>query len=320
MVNQQSMSKAALPNTFIIGVQKAGTTTLDDWLAQHPQIYCYESLKDVLLFARFNSMAEITQRMQKEPAAYKNEPVVLQSAVNYIFYPQYLAKLAEMRPDAKLLLILRNPLDRAVSSYGYFTKMLRENRGMEEALIYKPSDSTEFSRDNSDFTYIEHGLYAKQIKSCLQYFPKEQLLVLDYDELATNPKGLLQRIYTFLNIEAFEPDLTPKNVTGSVKSQTFQDKLVNRSNARKWFVDKIIDPIFPVGKRKMLKKKLFEMNTGKKQPAVQVKQEDKETVARIKKQLKPYFIEDAKELDALLGTSFYEQWFEKKLSTVKSKS
>lgn len=314
------MSKAILPNTFLIGVQKAGTTTLDDWLAQHPQIYCYESLKDVLLFARFNSTDEILQRMQKEPAPYKGEPVVLQSAVNYIFYPQYLQQLAQMQPNAKLLLILRNPVDRAVSSYGYFTKMLRETRSMEEALVYTPSDNTDFSRDNSDFTYIEHGLYARQIRNCLQYFSKDQLLVLDYDELAKNPKGLLQQIYTFLGIDAFEPDLTPKNVTGSVKSQALQDKLVNRSNFRKWVVDKVIDPFFPVGKRKMLKKKLFEMNTGKKQAVVAVKQEDKETVARIKKQLKPYFLEDARELDAMLGTTFYEQWFEKKMAATEKSS
>ena len=314
------MSKAILPNTFLIGVQKAGTTTLDDWLAQHPQIYCYESLKDVLLFARFNSTDEILQRMQKEPAPYKGEPVVLQSAVNYIFYPQYLQQLAQMQPNAKLLLILRNPVDRAVSSYGYFTKMLRETRSMEEALVYTPSANTDFSRDNSDFTYIEHGLYARQIRNCLQYFSKDQLLVLDYDELAKNPKVLLQQIYTFLGIDAFEPDLTPKNVTGSVKSQALQDKLVNRSSFRKWVVDKVIDPFFPVGKRKMLKKKLFEMNTGKKQAVVAAKQEDKETVARIKKQLKPYFLEDTRELDAMLGTTFYEQWFEKKMAAAEKSS
>src|SRR5215211_4470754 len=97
--------KAVFPNTFIIGVQKAGTTTLDDWLSQHPEIYCYESLKDIHLFARFKSIDEIEQRLKKEPAPYKNQPVILQSAVNYIFYPQLLASIAEFNSEAKLIVI-----------------------------------------------------------------------------------------------------------------------------------------------------------------------------------------------------------------------
>src|SRR3954454_3541494 len=258
------MSSPVLPNTFIIGVQKAGTTTLDDWLAQHPQIYYYESLKDVHLFARFKSMKEIEQRLKKEPAQYKNQPVILQSAVNYIFYPQLLASIAEFNPKAKLILILRNPVDRAISSYAYFKKMLRETRSMEEALLYEPKEVTEFTTDNSDFTYIEHGFYAKQIKNCLQYFPKEQLLVLDYDDLLKNASALLYKVFSFLNIDTtFQPDLNPKNVTGSVKNQFLQERIIKRGTVRKWMVDNLVDPFFSVGKRKMLKRKLFELNTRK---------------------------------------------------------
>src|SRR6476660_4179310 len=277
------MSSPVLPNTFIIGVQKAGTTTLDDWLAQHPQIYCYESLKDVHLFAKFKSMEEIEQRLKKEPAPYKNQPVILQSAVNYIFYPQLLANIAEFNPKAKLILILRNPVDRAISSYAYFQKMLRETRPMEEALIYQPEEVTEFTKDNSDFTYIEHGFYAKQIKSCLLYFPEEQLLVLDYEDLSKNPSALLYKLFSFLDIDTtFQPDLTPKNVTGSVKNQFLQENIIKHGKVRKWVVDNLVDPLFPVGKRKMLKRKLFEMNTGKKKTSQSSPEADKEIIEQIK--------------------------------------
>lgn len=307
------MANPVLPNTFIIGVQKAGTTTLDDWLAQHPQIYCYESLKDIHLFARFKTREEIVGRLKKEPAPYKNQPVILQSAVNYIFYPQLLKAIEQFNSKAKLIVILRNPVDRAISSYGYFTKMLRETRPMEEALIYEPRQTTEFSKDNSDFTYIEHGFYAKQIKCCLEYFPKEQLLILDYDDLAKNPSLLLHKIFSFLGIDiSFQPDLTPKNVTGTVKNQFLQESIINkRGRARKWVVDNLVDPIFPVAKRKLLKRKLFEMNTGKAKAAqAPVPTADKQTIEKIKKQLAPYFYDDAKELDMMLQTKFYEKWFD----------
>jgi Sulfotransferase domain len=305
------MSKAVFPNTFLIGVQKAGTTTLDDWLAQHPQIFCYESLKDVHLFARYANKEEIDKRLQQETAGYTSQPIVLQSAVNYFFYPQLLQSIAQYAPQAKLIVILRNPVDRAVSSYSYFKKMLRETRPMEEAMIYPPKEATDFNKDNNDFTYIEHGLYAKQVKSCLQYFTKEQLLVLDYNDLVKNPAGLLKNMFTFLGVDAdFMPDLTPKNVTGSVKSQLLQETIIKKQGKfRKWAVDNIIDPVFPVGKRKMLKRKLFELNTGKNQVAKPVQEESKETIAAVKQALAPYFINDAKELDAILGTSFSAKWF-----------
>jgi hypothetical protein len=284
---------------------------LDDWLSQHPQIYCYESIKDVHLFARFNSIEEIEQRLKKEPAPYKNQPVILQSAVNYIFYPQLLTSIAKFNSKAKLILILRNPVDRAISSYSYFKKMLRETRPMEEALIYEPKEATEFTKANSDFTYIEHGFYAKQIKNCLKYFPEEQLLVLDYNDLSKNTSALLYKLFSFLNIDvAFQPDLTPRNVTGSVKNQFLQERMIKRGKIRKWIVDNLVDPFFPVGKRKLFKRKLFEMNTEKtKMNQQSLPEPDKEAIEQIKKRLRLYFIEDAKELDALMGTKFSEKWF-----------
>lgn len=305
------------PNTFLCGIQKAGTTTLDDWLSQHPQIYCYDSLKDVHLFYRFKNRDEIMKRLAIETPAYNNEPVVLQSAVNYIFYPSMMQAIASYRPDAKLIVILRNPMDRAVSAYHYFKKMRRETRSMKEALLYAPKDNFEFSHDNSDFTYIEHGLYCRQIHEALKYFSKEQLLVLDYAQLAKDPDTMLRKLYSFLGVdENFKPDLSPKNVTGEVKSDFVQNKMLSHNKYRKWFVDNIIDPIFPVNKRKQLKRRIFEMNTAKGKSPVPVTEETKEEINEIKKQLQPYFEDDSAKLDLLLGTNFCGQWFAKREANV----
>ncbi len=257
----------AFPNTFLIGVQKAGTTTLDDWLSQHPDIYCYDSLKDVHLFYRFKTKEEMEKRMALETPAYKGEKIILQSAVNYVFYESMLQGIQAHFPKAKLLLILRNPADRAISAYQYFCKMNRESRTMEAALTYTPKDCTSFNHDNSDFTYIEHGFYGKQVQTVLKYFPKEQLLLLDYDDLRSRPQYLMQQIANFLEVdENFVPDFSPKNVTGTVKSQALQQTVLSHNKYRKWVVDHIIDPIFPVTKRKALKKRIFEWNTKQNKP------------------------------------------------------
>ena len=295
------MENPHYPNAFIIGVQKAGTTTLDDWLSQHPQIYCYESLKDVHLFGVL-SKDEIEKKLLEEPVEYSGEPVVLQSAVNYIFYSQLLNGIKENCPDAKLIVILRNPFDRAISAYYYFKKMLREQRSIEEALLYKPQNDLKFSKLNNDFTYIEHGLYHRQIKGCLDYFPKEQLLVLDYDELIKQPQTVVKKFFSFLEVdESFKPEFASRNITGEIKNQWLQEKLIKQSKLKKIVVKYFIDFWMPRSKRKALKKKMFEMNTGKK--------ETNENLQKIKEQLAQYFIEDAKKLDELLGTTFSEKWF-----------
>lgn len=305
------MTKPVYPNTFIIGVQKAGTTTLDDWLSQHPQIYCYDALKDVHLFGLMNE-SDIEKKLLMEPAAYKGQPVVLQSAVNYIFYPSLLKAISEIQPKARLIAILRNPVDRAISAYNYFQKMLREKRPAGESLLYQPADQIPFSKDNNDFTYIEHGLYYRQIKSVLDYFPKDQLLVLDYNELRRSPEAMNKKIFTFLGVDKdFMPDLTQKNITGEVKNQWLQQKLIKQGKIKKFIVKYLVNPWMPRSKRKLLKQKMFEMNTSKNAGVVKPTEELSEELKTIKAQLPSYFIDDTKQLDNLLGTSFYEKWFSK---------
>jgi hypothetical protein len=303
------MQAPVFPNTFIIGVQKAGTTTLNDWLSQHPEIFCYNSLKDIPLFVKFPQPEQLNKRLMLETPAYNNETVVLHSAVNYIFYPSLIQQIANKQPNAKLILILRNPVARAISSYFYFNKMFREKNDIEKALLYQPKKDFEITRDNNDFTYIEHGFYFEQVKNCLNFFSGEQLLVLDYDDLKNDPETLLKYVFKFLNIdEMFTPNFAAKNVTGELKSKYLQQSIIKKSSTKKWIVDHLIDPWLPVNKRKLLKNKMFELNTSKqKQPAdLQVSEE---TLEKIRAKLKEYYLHDTAQLDELLGTNFYSKWF-----------
>lgn len=305
-----SIKQAPFPNTFLIGVQKAGTTTLNDWLSQHPEIYGYNSLKDIPLFVKFPQPQQLNKRLLLETPAYNNQSVVLHSAVNYIFYPSLLQQIAAKQPGAKLILILRNPVARGISSYFYFKKMMRESRDIETALIYQPKKEFEITRDNNDFTYIEHGFYYDQVKSCLQFFKPEQLLVLDYDDLKNKPQELLRRTFAFLGVdENYEPNLEAKNVTGELKSKFLQQRMVNKNPIRKWLVDNLVDPIMPVNKRKLLKNKIFEFNTSKQKEATETVAISEESLQKVRSSLKEFYIHDAAMLDELIGTDFYSKWF-----------
>jgi hypothetical protein len=305
-----SAKQAPFPNTFLIGIQKAGTTTLNDWLSQHPDIYCYNSLKDIPLFVKFPQPQQLNKRLLLETPGYAQQSIVLHSAVNYIFYPSLLKQIAAKQPDAKLVLILRNPVARAISSYFYFKKMLRENRNIEEALIYHPKNNFEITRDNNDFTYIEHGFYFEQVRNCFKEFPKEQLLILDYNDLKDQPGELLKNVFSFLGVdETFQPNLEAKNVTGELKSKLLQQSIVKKSGLRKWVVDKLVDPWLPVNKRKLIKNKMFEMNTAKQQQPVAAMEINEATLQKIRSYLKELYLHDTAQLDELLGTDFYSRWF-----------
>jgi hypothetical protein len=304
------MKKAAFPNTFIIGAQKAGSTTLNNWLSQHPQVYAYNSLKDIPLFYYFKTEEQLQQRLLLEKPAYQNQPVVLHSAVNYILYPQLLQAIAQKAPKAKLIFIIRHPVQRAFSAYYYFQKMLRETRTLKEAFMYEPKEMIDYCEYNNDFTYIEHGLYYKQITHCLQLFPKEQLLVLDYEDLKQKKEALLFKVFQFLEIDtSFQPNFQSKNITGSVKNKSLQKVLVAHNNKlRKWLVHNLVDFWMPVTTRRKLKQKLFELNTNKTKNAT-LKNNDTAEIETIKNYLQSFFKEDTLLLDNLLQTHFYQKWF-----------
>ncbi|HEX5153331.1 MAG TPA: sulfotransferase domain-containing protein [Parafilimonas sp.] len=306
--------QAPFPDTFLIGVQKAGTTTLNDWIGQHPQVYCYNSLKDIPLFIKYPQPDQLNRRLLLESPPYNGQPVVFHSAVNYIFYPSLIQQLAQRQPGAKLIVVLRNPVIRAISSYFYFRKMLREHRDIETALLYHPEKKIEITRDNNDFTYIEHGLYSQQIKNCLEFFPGQQLLVLDYEELTHDPKMLLAKVFRFLNIdEKFIPNLNTKNVTGELKSKFLQQEILKKNTVRKWVVDRLVDPWLPVTKRKLLKNRMLELNTAKQKQGITEPKISEQILQKIESRLREFYIQDTALLDKMLNTDFYSKWFSHKV-------
>ncbi len=308
------MKNKGIPNTFIIGVQKSGTTTLHDWLIQHPEIYGKREIKDVDFFSHPERSKNSKELLFNAFKNNKGEKVMLHSCVNYFLYEKALERISQLVPDAKIIVIFRNPVKRAISAFNYFKKLKVEDRDIEEALIYNPKDILEFSRFNNDFTYIEHGLYFKQLQQCLKYFKKEQVLLLEFDELHNNPENLLRRVYEFLKISKnFLPDLKARNVTGKVKNKWIQDLLLHTGGGKKMAM-KILNliGISPI-KRKSIKQKLIDVNTTNENTTSKRGENKKKdaTTRVILEKLTENFIEDTKQLDVLLGTNYELKWFKK---------
>lgn len=292
-----------LPNTILIGAQKAGTTSIYDWLMQHPDVCGHVDVKDFAFFAKdFHYNKGLKSLSNRFAKYYKNEKIILHGSVEYIFFDKALARIKKDCPNARFILILRDPVERLYSAFRYFKKMQLE---VEDNLLSASIDKRE-ERMHSDnyaiknsLTYIDHGLYAKQLKSFYKYFSPEQIHICFFDDLKEHKEKLINRIYNFLEVsDSFEPNFVIKNMTGKVRNNLLQKVLFKRSKLRKFMVDNILDYIFPLQKRTELRWKLKEWNTIKKD----VKSSKKEKMSDLERQtLLRYFIKDIEELEDMLN-------------------
>ena len=155
---------------------------------------------------------------------------------NYVFYPNAHNRIKQSLPNSKLIVILRNPIDRAYSHYNYQKKLHRgalENTTFEEIVdeeIKKMNHDgfeQEFQRNfhlkNDRIPYVHLGIYAKFLKNWLAVFPIEQFHFVKTEELAQDPTSVINTTFNFLGLEDFTiPDLQKRNTTkySDMKTET----------------------------------------------------------------------------------------------------
>ena len=236
------MKELIRPNTFLIGVQKSATTSLYNWISQHPEICAPNSLKDIPFFiddTLFIKGFEFLHNTYKK--YYNNQKVIIQGNVNYIFFEKSIKRIYDFNPDAKFILVLRNPVDRAISSYYFARKRGIESLEIETAFKNESEvvKSTDF-HELCELTYKSHGLYAQQMKTYLKYFKREQVCILLFDDLKKEPENELKKVFDFLNVSNdFQPVLNYLNETGEPRSKMI-NKFIYKDNWLKKVVNKYV--------------------------------------------------------------------------------
>jgi len=198
-----------LPDFLILGAQKAGTTALYAYLRWHPQV-TGPSFKEVSFFDRHYARGE---RWYRAHLPVRRRAVVGEASPSYLFHPLAPERVARMLPEARLIALLRNPVDRAFSHYQHEVALGREQLSFEDALArerermdgeleHMVRDPAYFSHAWWNFTYAARGRYAEQLERWFEAFPREQLLVLLSEDLATDTAGTYRRVLEFLGVEA----------------------------------------------------------------------------------------------------------------------
>ena len=264
------------PNTFLIGVQKAATTSVFNWLSQHPEVCAPLAMKDLAFFTR--PVFYRDKGLEYLLGHYKNcnstQKIKLQGSVHYIFFENALKRIQRFCPDAKFILILRQPIDRAISSYKYARKFDYEALSFHKAI--NEEDKRMRSNDIrtvSECTYINHGFYAFQIERFLKYFKRDQLKILLYEDIKDKPEKSVRDLYGFLDVcPEFKPRLESHNKTGGLRSKSLQ-KLFFGDHLLKKGILNIITNLLSEEQKAKLRWKLIHLNTSNNEEKLEIDQE-----------------------------------------------
>jgi hypothetical protein len=209
-----------LPDFLVLGAQKAGTTALYEYLRRHPQI-SGPSWKEVSFFDRHWARGESWYRGNFPNVARTRGKHVGEASPSYVFHPLAPQRVEEVVPEARLIVLVRNPVDRALSQYNHEVALGREPLPFEEALDAEEerlrgeqermaADPRYFSREWWSHTYKARGRYAEQLERWLAVFPCEQLLILPSDDLGSDPARAHAQVLEFLGASPQRLDSYPR--------------------------------------------------------------------------------------------------------------
>ena len=193
-LNSRSTVSADSPQRFfIIGAQKAGTTSLYEYLATHPDIFA-SPIKETKFFLNPTPTTENENSYRSMFAGRAAERWAFEASPHYTQYPRYQgvpARIHATFPQARLIYILRHPIDRIYSHYLFrLSKPDKgEQRSFDEAIDANP-------------LYLDTSRYHLQLTQYLGLFPPTHILVVFFEELVADPRTTVKRIFDFLAVDS----------------------------------------------------------------------------------------------------------------------
>lgn len=226
------MEKNLWPNFFIVGAPRSGTTSLYEYLKKVSSIYMSPEKEPDYFKADNQSIIGIecdkTKKYLKLFENVKNELIIGEATVTYLADPISASLIYKISPNAKILISLRNPVDRMISHHKIYSS--GREFGSFHTFIFNPSDKLKTISKNM----FESGLYFKQVKKYLDIFGKNNVKIIIFEEFAENERITVKEILEFLNInenisnidfKVYNPSFTPK---GSWVKPLMRSRLIKK--------------------------------------------------------------------------------------------
>jgi Sulfotransferase domain len=176
-----------LPNFIVIGPGKTGTTWLYDRLCEHPQVFLARHTKETVFFTEFYERG--LGWYEKFFAGSAGAVAAGEVSNTYFFSPEAPARIARHLPHAKLIVLLRNPVERVLSLYLFRRRNGHISGSLEDAIA-------------QDSALLSQNFYDEHLTRYLTFFPREQIFVGLFDDLREDPAKLMRSICSFLGLDA----------------------------------------------------------------------------------------------------------------------
>lgn len=188
-----------LPDFIIAGAQKCGTSTLHFALKKHPEVFM-SSPKELNFFhVRQNYERGIEWYASFFKECHSNY-IAGESTPEYFHYEQVPKRIANTLPNVKIIILLRNPVDRAYSNYWHSVRYGHESLRFEHAIQIESHRIAKDPRKKALHSYLYRGHYVQQIERYLQLFDRSRILIIIAEEYFLNPELILTQITDFLKI------------------------------------------------------------------------------------------------------------------------
>lgn len=211
------------PDFIIIGAAKCGTSSLFNYLSHHPQIL-FPHKKELDFFWK-NFDKGIDWYLAQFPAITDRPDLIAGEATpNYLRFPLAAQRIKKCFPQVKSIVLLRNPIERAVSwhyhkiSSGLATGTIEEAIATEIKQLENWNETDFINAGYRNPDNLLSSLYLYQLKVWIELFGREQLLILQSEDLYNNPERVMERVFSFLNISVSKLSQYPKINAGSYKS------------------------------------------------------------------------------------------------------
>lgn len=220
-----------LPQWLVVGAQRCGTSSLYEYLVRHPQV-CRAAKEEIHYFDNnyhrgvnwyrgHFALADGTPATDASPS----HKVTGEASPYYMAHPLAVERIASDLPGVKILVVLRNPADRAYSHHYHECRMGCETLSFEEALDREAerlageaerirSDPTYYSFAHQNFSYVTRGYYADQVERIFRLFPRRDVLVLCSERMLRETAAVYAEVLSFLGLPAYPVSHFPRHSAG----------------------------------------------------------------------------------------------------------
>ncbi|MDB9496611.1 sulfotransferase [Spirulina major CS-329] len=245
----------SLPDVLMLGAAKVGSTSLHEYLRDHPGV-CLSHAKELYYF-----LPPAEREKHKPwgaiatPEAYAQQfahrtpgQITVELSTNYYAYPEAAAIIKHHCPQVKLFMILRDPANRAFSSYSMRLRNVGDVRPVAEELSDRTSQ------------FVQRGFYFAQIQAVLAHFPPEQLRIFFFEDLIADKDHFFKTLCVYLGIEPRSPQRNYHGRPGGIPKRPWLHALATRDNPIRSAIATTLKPFISPEKRQKLRATLVQAN------------------------------------------------------------